>query len=234
MRVLQLNLGNSSTLKKYFSLLLLLLMTVAVQAQFDNTNHAINIPAAPPSKPKTPNPPPTAAIPAPKALSPSIFDDAFKQNRTLTMPDNTNAGFGKDEKFANPSRTIENRMNRSAPSKENSYVERKNFYLGEVTTDAGTVNVVYRDHEYPDGDVIRVYVNGKVVKESVLLESEFKGFYLALEPGFNQIDFEAVNQGTSGPNTAEFIVYDDYKKVISSNRWNLATGFKATIIVVKE
>ena len=208
--------------------------TLSIQAQFDNTNHAINIPAAPPSKPKTPNVPTTAPIPAPKSMSPSIYDDTFKQNRSLTMPDNTNAGFGKDEKFANPSRTIENRMNRPAPSKENSYVERKNFYLGEVRTDAGTVNVVYRDHEYPDGDVIRVYVNGKVVKEAVLLETEFKGFYLALEPGFNQIDFEAVNQGTSGPNTAEFIIYDDYKKVISSNRWNLATGFKATIMVVKE
>lgn len=204
-----------------------------MQAQFDNTNHSINIPAAPPSTPKSPTPPPASA-PAPQTMSPSIYDDNFKQNRTLTMPDNTNAGFGKDEKFANPNRTIENRMNRSSPSKENSYVERKNFYLGDVRTDAGTVNVVYRDHEYPDGDVIRIYVNGKVVKESVLLESEFKGFYLPLEKGFNQIDFEAVNQGTSGPNTAEFIIYDDYQKVISSNRWNLATGFKATIIVVKE
>ena len=204
-----------------------------MQAQFDNTNHAINIPAVPPSISKPPSPKPATA-PAPKAMSPSIYDDAFKQNRTLTMPDKLNAGFGKDEKFANPSRVIENRMNRPAPSKENSYVERKNFYLGEVRTDAGTVNVVYRDHEYPDGDVIRVYVNGKVVKEAVLLETEFKGFYLALEPGFNQIDFEAVNQGTSGPNTAEFIIYDDFKKVVSSNRWNLATGFKATIIVVKE
>lgn len=204
-----------------------------MQAQFDNTNHSVNIPAAPPS-PSTPPTPTPAAAPIPKGMSPSIYDDTFKQNRSLTMPDNTNAGFGKNEKFANPSRTIENRMNRPAPSKENSYVERKNFYLGDVKTDAGTVNVVYRDHEYPDGDVIRVYVNGKVVKESVLLESEFKGFYLELEKGFNQIDFEAVNQGTSGPNTAEFIIYDDYKKVISSNRWNLATGFKATIIVVKE
>lgn len=204
-----------------------------MQAQFDNTNHSVNIPAAPPSRSTPPTPTPAAA-PIPKGMSPSIYDDTFKQNRSLTMPDNMNAGFGKSEKFANPSRTIENRMNRPAPSKENSYVERKNFYLGDVKTDAGTVNVVYRDHEYPDGDVIRVYVNGKVVKESVLLESEFKGFYLELEKGFNQIDFEAVNQGTSGPNTAEFIIYDDYKKVISSNRWNLATGFKATIIVVKE
>lgn len=221
-------------MKKYFSILFLLLSVLSLQAQFDNPNNAVNIPAAPPTKPKVPNTPPSAAIAAPKSMSPSIYDDAFKQNRTLTMPDHTNAGFGKDEKFANPNRTIENRMNRPAPSKENSFVERKNFYLGEVRTDAGTVNVVYRDHEYPDGDVIRVYVNGKVVKEAVLLDSDYKGFYLGLEPGFNQIDFEAVNQGTSGPNTAEFIIYDDYKKVISSNRWNLATGFKATIIVVKD
>ena len=52
--------------------------------------------------------------------------------------------------------------------------------------------------------------------------------------GFNKIDFEALNQGTAGPNTAEFRVYDDQGLLVSANQWNLATGFKATIIIVKE
>ena len=43
-----------------------------------------------------------------------------------------------------------------------------------------------------------------------------------------------LNQGYSGPNTAEFKIYDDKGELISANQWNLATGFKATIIIVKE
>jgi hypothetical protein len=49
-----------------------------------------------------------------------------------------------------------------------------------------------------------------------------------------KLDFEALNQGTSGPNTAAFSVFDDSGNLITSNEWNLTTGIKATIVVVKE
>jgi hypothetical protein len=51
--------------------------------------------------------------------------------------------------------------------------------------------------------------------------------------GFNKIDFEALNQRSSGPNTAEFQIYDDNGGLISASQWNLGTGFKATIVVTK-
>jgi hypothetical protein len=57
---------------------------------------------------------------------------------------------------------------------------------------------------------------------------------LGLIKGFNKVDFEAINQGESGPNTAEFQVYDDKGQLISANQWNLATGFKASIILIKD
>ena len=44
----------------------------------------------------------------------------------------------------------------------------------------------------------------------------------------------ALNQGESGPNTAEFQVYDDKGNLVSSKQWNLLTGVKATIVVTKE
>jgi len=66
------------------------------------------------------------------------------------------------------------------------------------------------------------------------LVSNFKVLKIVLEKGFNKIDFEALNQGDSGPNTAEFRVYDDKKNLVSASEWNLGTGFKATIILVKE
>ncbi|MNG26625.1 hypothetical protein D3C84_1116380 [compost metagenome] len=93
---------------------------------------------------------------------------------------------------------------------------------------------MYRDAQYVDGDLIRVYLNGEIIQTQVYLDSNFKGFEIALKKGFNKIDFEALNQGDSGPNTAEFRVYDDKKKLVSASEWNLGTGFKASIIIVKE
>jgi hypothetical protein len=72
------------------------------------------------------------------------------------------------------------------------------------------------------------------VEPNIFLTGSFKGINLNLEKGFNRIDFEALNQGTSGPNTAQVNVYDDEGKMIHSNMWNLSTGSKATIIIIKE
>ena len=52
--------------------------------------------------------------------------------------------------------------------------------------------------------------------------------------GFNKIDFIALNQGSSGPNTAEVRVYNENGDLVSANQWNLATGVRATYILVKE
>jgi hypothetical protein len=109
-----------------------------------------------------------------------------------------------------------------------------NMYLGDIKSNGKFVGVVYRDHEYVDGDRIKVYLNDKVVEPNVFLTAAFKGINLDLKKGFNRIDFEALNQGTSGPNTAQVNVYDDQGKLIHSNMWNLSTGSKATIIVIKE
>ena len=107
-------------------------------------------------------------------------------------------------------------------------------YFGDFKSQAKSVNIVYRDHGYVDGDLIQVRINDDVVKPRVFLNGGYSGFKLDLQKGFNRIDFVALNQGESGPNTAEFQVIDDSGRVISHNQWNLATGVKATVIVVKE
>ncbi|NNM22293.1 MAG: hypothetical protein HKO54_01970 [Flavobacteriaceae bacterium] len=110
----------------------------------------------------------------------------------------------------------------------------KDQYLGEVKTASLFVSVKYRDHEYVDGDLIRVYVNHDIVQSSVFLGGSFSGFTLTLEEGLNEIVFEALNQGSSGPNTAELHVYDDNGFIISAKEWNLLTGNRATIKVIRE
>ncbi|MEM7483688.1 MAG: hypothetical protein AAF348_00625 [Bacteroidota bacterium] len=107
-------------------------------------------------------------------------------------------------------------------------------YLGDVKTTAKFVGIVCRDHEYVDGDRVKIYVNGEVVEPNILLTGSFKGINLDLIKGFNRLDFEALNQGSSGPNTAQVVITDDKGVVIHNNRWNLSTGSKASLIVVKE
>lgn len=106
--------------------------------------------------------------------------------------------------------------------------------LGDVTTSGDFVQIKYRDHEYVDGDLIRVYVNGDVVQSSVFLGASFSGFTLSLQPGANRIEFEAINQGSSGPNTAELHVYNEKGFIISAKEWNLLTGYKASVLVIKD
>ncbi|MEM7187761.1 MAG: hypothetical protein AAF466_14010 [Bacteroidota bacterium] len=110
----------------------------------------------------------------------------------------------------------------------------KDQSLGTIKTGSQFVSVKYRDHEYVDGDLIRVYVNGDIVQAGVYLNSSFAGFTLTLDEGENAIVFEALNQGSSGPNTAELHVYDDNGFIVSAKEWNLLTGSRATIKVIKE
>ena len=108
------------------------------------------------------------------------------------------------------------------------------MYLGDVKTGAMFVGIVCRDHEYVDGDRVRIYANDVVVEPNVLLTGSFKGINLNLDKGFNRLDFEALNQGSSGPNTAQVDVYDDKGQLIYSNKWLLSTGSKASLIIVKD
>ena len=106
--------------------------------------------------------------------------------------------------------------------------------LGEVKTGSNFVGVVVRDHEYVDGDRVKIFLNGHVIEPNVLLSGGYKGINVDLSDGFNRIEFQALNQGSSGPNTAQVIVTDEAGKVIHNNRWNLSTGSKASLVVVKE
>jgi hypothetical protein len=107
-------------------------------------------------------------------------------------------------------------------------------FLGDIRSNGEFVKIMCRDHEYPDGDLVQVIVNDVTIIPRLLLESGFKGFDIPLEVGINKIVFLALNQGESGPNTAEFIVYDDNQRLVSSKKWNLLTGVKATILVIKD
>ena len=107
-------------------------------------------------------------------------------------------------------------------------------YLGDFRSTEKIMQVVVRDHEHPDGDRIKILVNDQEVVSNLLLIAQFRGLELPLVEGFNKIDFIALNQGESGPNTAEVQIYNSKGQLQAANRWNLATGVKATYVIIKE
>ena len=134
----------------------------------------------------------------------------------------------------NPGELFEKRFKKVAVEQGLSTETMADVFLGDIKTKGGFVKIVCRDHEYPDGDLVRVFVNDLMLVPSLLLTSGYRGFDVQLAPGVNKIVFLALNQGDSGPNTAEFIVYDDKGNLVSSKKWNLLTGVKATVNVIKQ
>ncbi len=111
---------------------------------------------------------------------------------------------------------------------------RKDQKLGEFKTGGVYVELLCRDYQYVDGDRVRIYVNGKMVESSIELQANYTPILVNLEMGINTIEIEALNQGSSGPNTAAFKVYGDKGELITSNEWNLLTGAKASVVFFKE
>ena len=107
-------------------------------------------------------------------------------------------------------------------------------YLGDVNTTSNKAIIVCRDFEYEDGDRVQILLNDEMLLQNLYLKNQYFIMQIDLKPGFNKFDFKALNQGSSGPNTAELRVFDEDQNLLSSNQWNLSTGATATFIVVKQ
>ncbi len=116
--------------------------------------------------------------------------------------------------------------------------EIKNEYakgqlLGTFGTKSKTVEILCRDHQYVDGDRVKIIVNDQVIIHNINLREDFQSFIVDLKEGRNVIEFEALNQGTSGPNTAHFRVYDENSNLLTENVWNILTGVRASLVVIR-
>ncbi|WP_445731718.1 hypothetical protein [Mariniflexile sp.] len=225
-------------MKLFLSFFIFFTSILLLNAQLDSQNKSTAIPAVESKKE-------TATTPTITPSKPIENNRTFgtlnvpKLSTGVELPKKEFSLFG--EKFGNPGELYTKQLNdQLADTKLTpAEVEARNGsttdqYFGDFKSKAKFVNIAYRDHGYVDGDLIQVLVNDDVVQARVFLNGGFSGFKLDLQKGFNKIDFLALNQGESGPNTAEFRVVDDMGNLVSANRWNLATGVKATIIIVKE
>lgn len=106
--------------------------------------------------------------------------------------------------------------------------------LGKIETNSKSIRIICRDHSYVDGDRVKLYVNEEVVRRSITLQGGYYTIDINLREGFNRIDIEALNQGSSGPNTAEFKVLDEFGVVLADKEWNILTGYIATLVVMRQ
>lgn len=134
--------------------------------------------------------------------------------------------------IVDPQKVHEQRLKKEMAEINRQYA-KIDQYLGGFSSTSDAVTIVCRDFQYPDGDIVTIYLNDEPIIKNITLTRSFKQFKLPLKKGLNVISFKAVNQGSSGPNTAAFMVFGDKGEVISSNEWNLATGAKATLSIAR-
>lgn len=204
-------------------------ITFSAYSQIDY-NKSISIPSL--------DAPKNTPLPAEEKDLDNIYIPAFGETKSKSdkwrIDEPEGVTFGKQgEKFGDQKEKYAKKLNQR-PGDESSVAAKGNQFFGDFKNNGKFVNIKFRDFGLADGDKIKISVNEKVIYPSITLTNAFNVLDLQLSPGFNKIDFEALNQGFSGPNTAEFHVFDDKGKLIAANQWNLATGFKATVIIVKE
>lgn len=219
---------------KLFIVLILLTQSICY-SQIDSQNSGLEIPAIPESnQSKTED---IKKLPLEnKGLSniqknisgiPLISNIKIKtQEEEFSMIDNSS--------LMDPGQIFEDRYKKKAMEQGLIPQTMKDQFLGEYRNNGSFVNIICRDHGYFDGDYVQVLLNDKIIIPRLLLTNSYKGFNIELTEGLNKIDFLALNQGESGPNTAELQVFDDNEVLISAKAWNLLTGVKATIVVIKD
>ncbi|HEA28825.1 MAG TPA: hypothetical protein ENH91_02320 [Leeuwenhoekiella sp.] len=219
----------------FLPLLFCLLAGSSAMAQIDNNGGTFKIPAIKDTA-KANNPEKTLKNDLKMPLS-DEFPALPKAAPVLRNPlDDQDFYMQKREQFADNGARYTGAMNRrqQGVQADNQPGHQDDQDLGTYRSGSKFVKIVCRDFSYVDGDKVSVLVNDEVVQSLIVLGGTFRGFNLDLKPGFNKISFKALNQGTSGPNTAQFVIYDDTGAVISSNEWNLLTGVKANLVIVKE
>ncbi|SFJ39439.1 hypothetical protein [Olleya namhaensis] len=227
-------------MKFYISFFILFTFSVTTYGQIDGEGVGLVIPAVESEDPK--DDPELIIEPAPETEEAQPKDNS---NTEVNVPKKVVAAekpkkafsiYEEDNNFRNPAELYTKQLDRQIESvreSEQLLPEDTNQILGEFKTTAKKLNIQYRDFGAADGDLIRVIINGDVVVLQEVLTHGFKGFNIDFNEGVFKIEFQALNQGLYGPNTAELRIFDENNIIIMSNQWNLRTGRKAILVLAK-
>ena len=217
-------------MKAVFAFLFLIFFSFKGFSQFETPKKTINI--APISNPKG-SVSPTSS----KAITyPSIFDKKDKLTESVSLlkkaPEEEKSIFDK-EQFASPAKEYTDKMNKQVTDGKIYDYYKKDYLLATYKCSTATAKFALKDFGDPDGDVVRIWLNGEIVINAITLESGFREIKLELRNGQNLLVIEALNEGTVSPNTAQFTIFNDRGEMIGNNLSGLLTNVKATIIINK-
>ena len=217
-------------MKAAFAFLFLMLFSFKGFSQFELPKKIISI--TPISNPK--------GIVAPKSSKaityPSIFDKKDKLLSGVSLlkkkPEEEKSIFEK-EKFASPAKEYTDKMNKQVSDGKIYDYYKKDYLLATYKCSTKIAKFALKDFGDPDGDVVRIWLNGEIVIDAITLESGFREIKLELRNGQNLLVIEALNEGMVSPNTAQFTIFNDKGEIIGNNLSGLLTNVKATIIINK-
>ena len=220
-----------------FLFLFLLYFSWDVQAQFEVSKRKVNISALPNKASKQ-------KANVPEKLPKSLFPAIKFQSQILKNPDDK---FLKGLPEIPKVGEVQNPKSYALKTPAEDYTEKFNqqlkedgirpelfnrdMNLGQFVVYTPKVNLDSRDYGAIDGDIVRVWVNGKIVTNRIYLDAKFQGIVLDLDKGVNVIEIEALNYGELSPNTGQFTFYDENKEFVTNQYWNLGIGYKARILI---
>ena len=107
-------------------------------------------------------------------------------------------------------------------------------FLGSYKVSSRFVKIFCWDYQKFDEDLISILHNREEKAKNFMITEGGREIILDLINGENIIDFKALNEGLSSPNTAAFIIYDDVGNIVAESRWLLLTGETARIAVINK
>ena len=216
-------------MNRYLILLTIIVMQYTCYSQIDKSKqfYSLNIPALDEIK---------LSKEYPIKLSPvvGLTDKGF----AITMDIKPIDGFAKKKYGITETRDVVDPTweikQQFSESKKNISKFDRDYYLGDIKTKSKYIRIVCRDHEYEDGDRIKLLLNEAIIHPNIALKNTAYVIDVELKKGLNKIQFFALNEGSSSPNTAQLKVYNESDVIIASGSWLLTTGYKASLIVLRE
>lgn len=232
-----------------FFILFFTVLTVSAQTEFNSGFKSIPAPKFSAKPKKLPIPevkdPQADKTDMPSIKTPNVFDNTSitpksklqigEQKSTFSMSTENDFANPGDRYVAKMEKDLDKALKAEGLKEGRGELVKKNISLGDFKTKSAYFIVKFRDFGAIDGDLVRVSSNDKIIQDQLFLDVNFKQVKIILSDGFNKLDFEALNIGSLGGNTAEIQVFDDKGVLITNDYWNnLAAGFKASIVVTKE
>ncbi|HNP32503.1 MAG TPA: hypothetical protein PKN96_04375 [Flavobacterium sp.] len=217
-------------MRAVFALLFLIFFSFKGFSQFETPKKKINI--APVSNPQG-SVSPTSS----KSITcPNIFDKKDKLLSSVSLlktKDEDEKSIFDKEQFASPAKEYTDKMNKQITDGKIYDYYKKDYVLVSYKCSTKIAKFVLKDYGDPDGDVVRIWLNGEIVINAMTLESAYREIKLDLRDGQNLLVIEALNEGSVSPNTTQFSIFNDKGEMIGNNLAGLLTNVKATIIINK-